>query len=68
MQQYFAERPQNTSVREGQMAVLRCRVANQQGRVQWTKDGFALGKSAFPLFLILRSQIASARLIRPPRR
>lgn len=47
MQQYFAERPQNTSVREGQMAVLRCRVGNQQGRVQWTKDGFALGKSLF---------------------
>ena len=44
-QQYFAERPQNTSVREGQMAVLRCRVGNQQGRAQWTKDGFALGKS-----------------------
>ncbi|KAK4018640.1 hypothetical protein OUZ56_000685 [Daphnia magna] len=43
-QQYFTERPQNTSVREGQMAVLRCKVGNQQGRAQWTKDGFALGK------------------------
>ena len=43
-QQYFAERPQNTSVREGQMVVLRCRVGNQQGRAQWTKEGFALGK------------------------
>ena len=47
-QQQFAERPQNTSVNQGQMAVLRCRVLNQQGRVQWTKDGFALGE--FPFF------------------
>lgn len=31
------------------MAVLRCRVGNQQGRAQWTKDGFALGKSFFLL-------------------
>ena len=46
-QQQFAERPQNTSVRQGQMAVLRCRVSNQQGRVQWTKDGFALGEFYF---------------------
>ncbi|XP_065562901.1 nephrin-like isoform X2 [Artemia franciscana] len=42
-QQYFQERPQNTSVKEGERAVLRCKIANQQGRVQWVKNGFALG-------------------------
>ncbi|XP_059352881.1 nephrin-like [Daphnia carinata] len=59
-QQYFAERPQNTSVREGQMAVLRCRVGNQQGRAQWTKDGFALGFErtipSFPRYTIMGSE------------
>ena len=50
-QQYFAERPQNTSVRQGQMAILRCRVANQQGRVQWTQNGLALGE--FHLFSLV---------------
>jgi len=46
-QQYFQERPQNTSVKEGERAVLRCKIANQQGRVQWVKNGFALGKFFF---------------------
>ncbi|XP_046635770.1 synaptogenesis protein syg-2-like isoform X3 [Daphnia pulicaria] len=59
-QQYFTERPQNTSVREGQMAVLRCRVGNQQGRAQWTKDGFALGFErtipSFPRYTIMGSE------------
>uniref|UniRef100_A0A0N8CD86 Down syndrome cell adhesion molecule n=1 Tax=Daphnia magna TaxID=35525 RepID=A0A0N8CD86_9CRUS len=59
-QQYFTERPQNTSVREGQMAVLRCKVGNQQGRAQWTKDGFALGFErtipSFPRYTIMGSE------------
>ncbi|XP_042882689.1 nephrin-like [Penaeus japonicus] len=41
--QRFVERPESVSVREGGSVTLRCVVANQQGRVQWTKDGFALG-------------------------
>lgn len=55
LQQQFTERPLNTSVREGQMAILRCKVANQQGRAQWTKDGFALGMFFFVLsrFIII---------------
>lgn len=29
---------------EGSEALLRCEVSNLAGQVQWTKDGFALGK------------------------
>lgn len=58
-QQYFMERPQNTSVREGHTAILRCKVGNQQGRAQWTKDGFALGFdrsiAAFPRYAVTGS-------------
>lgn len=32
------------TVLEGSEAVLRCEVQNPGGQVQWTKDGFALGK------------------------
>ncbi|ELU18151.1 hypothetical protein CAPTEDRAFT_147714 [Capitella teleta] len=42
-QQTFREAPSNVSVIQGQTAVLRCRVNNQKGDLQWTKDGFALG-------------------------
>ena len=56
-QQYFVERPQNNSVRQGETALLRCKVGNQQGRAQWTKDGFALGKS-----LLMTSNLAVAKL------
>ena len=43
--QRFRVRPSNTSVVEGQDAVLRCEVEHQVGLLQWAKDGFAMGKS-----------------------
>ncbi|KAK3870388.1 hypothetical protein Pcinc_024381 [Petrolisthes cinctipes] len=42
-QQKFVVRPKSVSVMEGEDVMLRCVVDKQQGRVQWTKDGFALG-------------------------
>lgn len=56
-QQYFVERPQNVSVREGQTAILRCKVGNQQGRAQWTKDGFALGKCVVFFMLYIANAV-----------
>ncbi len=41
--QYFIRTPRNTSVAEGDTAVLVCQVGNLKGRVQWTKDGLTLG-------------------------
>ncbi|XP_067679249.1 nephrin-like isoform X2 [Haliotis asinina] len=41
--QRFSEVPKNTSVIQGQSALLRCVVRDKQGSIQWTKDGFALG-------------------------
>ena len=35
--------PSNTSVIQGQAAILRCQVGAKKGALQWTKDGFALG-------------------------
>ena len=42
-QQYFAERPQNLTVIEGESVTLRCKVGNLAGKVQWSTDGFAMG-------------------------
>ncbi|XP_055938972.1 nephrin-like isoform X2 [Argiope bruennichi] len=42
-QQYFRVKPQNTAVVEGQTVELQCRIGNQAGSVQWSKDGFVLG-------------------------
>ncbi|KAG8196719.1 hypothetical protein JTE90_023227 [Oedothorax gibbosus] len=42
-QQYFKVKPQSTSVVEGQSIELQCRIGNQAGSVQWSKDGFVLG-------------------------
>nr|XP_053633999.1 nephrin-like [Cherax quadricarinatus] len=39
----FQVRPSSVQVMTGEDVVLRCVVANQQGKAQWTKDGFALG-------------------------
>lgn len=46
-QQYFRVKPQNTAVVEGQTVELQCRIGNQAGSVQWSKDGFVLGKFLF---------------------
>jgi hypothetical protein len=43
-QQYFRVQPRDVKVQEGGEAMLECEVANLAGQVQWTKDGFALGK------------------------
>lgn len=43
-QQKFKVTPHDLQVLEGSEAVLRCEVAYLAGQVQWTKDGFALGK------------------------
>lgn len=43
-QQYFRIQPKDVKVHEGGEAMLECEVANLAGAVQWTKDGFALGK------------------------
>lgn len=43
-QQYFRVLPRDVKVQEGGEAMLECEVANLAGQVQWTKDGFALGK------------------------
>lgn len=49
-QQYFRVKPQDTSVIEGQTIELQCRIGNQAGSVQWSKDGFVLGKRQFYIF------------------
>ncbi|XP_066949212.1 nephrin-like isoform X2 [Macrobrachium rosenbergii] len=41
--QSFRVAPQNVEVVAGNDVTLRCEVENQQGKAQWTKDGFALG-------------------------
>ncbi|XP_071529342.1 nephrin-like isoform X2 [Panulirus ornatus] len=41
--QRFEVTPESVQVREGEDVTLQCVVADQQGRAQWTKDGFALG-------------------------
>ena len=43
--QHFLATPVDTEVTEGQSAILGCRVGNQIGQVQWTKDGLTLGES-----------------------
>lgn len=48
-QQKFKATPHDLQVLEGSEAVLRCEVSNLAGQVQWTKDGFALGKCFFLL-------------------
>ncbi|XP_071534279.1 nephrin-like isoform X2 [Panulirus ornatus] len=42
-EQLFRVTPVSVQVKTGEDVFLRCVVDNQQGNVQWTKDGFALG-------------------------
>lgn len=42
--QYFRVQPRDVKVHEGGEVTMQCEVANRAGFVQWTKDGFALGK------------------------
>ncbi|XP_076060270.1 nephrin-like isoform X4 [Oratosquilla oratoria] len=41
--QHFRSQPTDQDVIEGSVAIIRCEVGNQAGRVQWAKDGFVLG-------------------------
>ncbi|XP_037789830.1 kin of IRRE-like protein 2 [Penaeus monodon] len=41
--QKFRVKPESVEVTEGEDVRLSCVVENQQGKAQWTKDGFALG-------------------------
>ena len=43
-QQAFREFPTDTEVRQGDSVQLKCEIDNIGGLLQWTKDGFALGK------------------------
>lgn len=43
-QQSFKKEPVSISAAVGSEVTLQCEVENQFGPVQWTKDGFALGK------------------------
>ncbi|KAG5895719.1 hypothetical protein JTB14_025666 [Gonioctena quinquepunctata] len=56
-QQNFRVTPKDVKVHEGGEAMLECEVANLAGRVQWTKDGFALGFSSvipgFPRYSVI---------------
>ncbi|RWS31859.1 nephrin-like protein [Leptotrombidium deliense] len=42
--QYFRIKPVDTEVVEGDVAELQCQIGHQLGSVQWSKDGFLLGK------------------------
>ncbi|XP_065078340.1 irregular chiasm C-roughest protein-like [Ochlerotatus camptorhynchus] len=44
-QQAFRITPNDVEARQGEEVVLRCEIEHLAGRVQWTKDGFALGFS-----------------------
>lgn len=43
-QQYFRKEPVSITAAVGSEVTLQCEVENQSGHVQWTKDGYALGK------------------------
>lgn len=43
-EQVFVTQPENLSVVEGATAILKCKVKNKQGILQWTRNDFALGK------------------------
>jgi hypothetical protein len=41
--QQITSQPQDAVIKEGQLIVLNCVVANLVGNVQWLRDGFGLG-------------------------
>lgn len=49
--QRFRVTPSNLQIVEGSEALLQCEVSNLAGQVQWTKDGFALGKFYLNIFI-----------------
>ncbi|XP_067679374.1 kin of IRRE-like protein 1 isoform X1 [Haliotis asinina] len=59
-QQRFIIEPQDTSAIEGSTAILKCKVANMVGGLQWTRDSFALGMDrnlpGFPRYQMIGGQ------------
>lgn len=55
--QRFRVTPHDLQILEGTDTLMRCEVESRAGKVQWTKDGFALGFSAvipgFPRYSVL---------------
>lgn len=63
-QQKFRLTPQDLQVLEGSDALLRCEVSYLAGQVQWTKDGFALGKLMFNIIRSIQNILAIPRIQR----
>lgn len=42
-EQRFEEQPESVTVKHGRAVVLKCKVLDKKGIIQWTKDGFGLG-------------------------
>ncbi|KAL6723547.1 hypothetical protein Aduo_018537 [Ancylostoma duodenale] len=59
-EQTIVEGPQESFVFLGQTVVLRCKVSNQKGAVQWMKNGFGLGVDRQLKFFPRYSMIGSA--------
>ena len=45
-EQYFSQEPEDITANLGQDVILKCRVENQEGMMQWTRNGFGLGQQA----------------------
>lgn len=61
--QHFRNQPEDQHVIEGNVAIIKCEVGNQAGRVQWAKDGFVLGKLTFSQFLLVAGMDEKAILV-----
>lgn len=46
-QQYFRVLPKSIRAQEGSEVTLQCEIEFLRGRVQWTKDGYALGELTY---------------------
>ena len=61
----FLTEPNDVHKRVGQSVVMPCRVKNRnQGRVQWTRDGFGLGSSRttdFPRYSVIGNDLDSKK-------
>lgn len=66
--QTFRVAPQSVEVVAGNEVTLRCEVDHQQGKAQWTKDGFALGFNrsipGFPRYTVLGDEAAGIHNLR----
>ena len=60
--QYYIEVPKNQTVNEGDTILLRCQVGNRQGVVQWTRNGFAMGKILYTQLVEMISVIVLSKV------